>query len=166
MLLEQLQAANTQLAVYALSDVLTGLPNRRAVLDELGRMLARCARDGTAVLVGLIDLDDFKKINDTRGHQTGDQFLREVGQRLGTAVRATDMVGRIGGDEFAVLGPGPHEGIDPHEAAKILRNRLAEATVGSYVLGDVEIAYFGASVGVVALPAGMDAEAALRVLLQ
>ena len=162
MLVEQLKAANTELAVHALTDALTGLPNRRAVTDELGRMLARSARDGTPVLVGLVDLDDFKQINDSRGHPVGDRFLREVGRRLGTAVRATDMVGRIGGDEFAILGPGPLEGIDPTEAAKILRNRLAAATVGRYLLGDVELDYAGVSVGVVAAPTGVDADAALK----
>jgi len=161
-LVEKLKAANSELAVHALTDALTGLPNRRAILDELRRMLARSARDGTPVLVGLIDLDDFKQINDTQGHLAGDQFLKEVGKRLGAAVRATDMVGRIGGDEFAVLGPGPHEGMAPGDAADILRSRLAEATVGRFLLGDAELKYAGASVGVVALPAGDDAEAALR----
>ena len=162
MLLQQLKAANSELTIHALTDSLTGLPNRRAVLDELGRMLARCARDGTPVLVGLIDLDDFKTINDTRGHQQGDRFLRQISQRLAAAVRATDMVGRIGGDEFAVLGPGPKGGIEANEAAMILRCRLANATAGVYLLGEEEINYGGASVGVVALPAGIDSESALR----
>lgn len=162
MLVQQLKAANTELAVHAMTDSLTGLPNRRAVTDELGRMLARSARDGAPVLVGLIDLDDFKKINDVQGHQVGDRFLREVGRRLGTAVRATDLVGRMGGDEFVVLGPGPHEGTDPGDAAQILRGRLALATTGRYLLGDVALDYAGASVGVVALQAGGDVEAALK----
>lgn len=162
LLLEQLQAANSQLMVYAMTDALTGLPNRRAIIDELGRMLARSARDGTPVLVGLVDLDDFKAINDTQGHHLGDQFLQGIGHRLGAAVRATDMVGRIGGDEFAVLGPGPHEGIDAEDAAKSLRVRLAKATAGRYLLGDVTLDYAGASVGVVVLHGGVDAETALR----
>ncbi len=162
MLLEQLKVANSELTIHALTDPLTGLPNRRAILDELGRMLARCSRDGTPVLVGLVDLDDFKAINDTRGHQQGDRFLQQISQRLAAAVRATDMVGRIGGDEFVVLGPGPHEGIEANEAATILRRRLANATAGAYLLDDEELNYGGASVGVVALPAGIDSESALR----
>lgn len=162
MLVQQLKAANSELRVHALTDALTGLPNRRAIVYELERVLARCARDGTPVLVALVDLDDFKTINDTHGHSLGDRFLQAIGDRLGAAVPATDVVGRIGGDEFAVLGPGPREGVDPGEAATTLRNRLAKATAGRYLLGDVELNYAGASVGVVALHAGVDAETALR----
>ncbi|MDM0026076.1 GGDEF domain-containing protein [Variovorax saccharolyticus] len=162
LLLQQLKAANSELMIHALTDALTGLPNRRAILDELGRMLARCALDGIPLLVGLVDLDDFKAINDTRGHHRGDQFLQAIGHRLGGAVRAADMVGRMGGDEFAVLAPGPHEGIDPGEAANALRQRLAKATAGRYLLGDAALDYAGASVGVVALHGGVDAETALR----
>lgn len=162
LLLRQLQAANAELAIHALTDPLTGLPNRRAVLDELSRMLARSIRDSVPVLVGLVDLDAFKSINDTHGHQAGDRFLQEMGRRLSAAVRATDMVGRLGGDEFAVLGPGNHEGVAPAVASQMLRDRLAEATAGRYLLGELALDYAGASVGVVTLPPGVDAEAALR----
>lgn len=177
MLVQQLQTANSQLMTHALTDALTGLPNRRAVLDELERMLARCARDGIPVLVGLVDLDHFKAVNDTLGHQAGDRFLQAVAQRLHAAVRATDMVGRIGGDEFAVLGPGTLDGAIVGGAdgagaagtagalggaAAVLRQRLASATVGHYGLGAEALDYAGASVGVVTLPAHIDAEAALR----
>lgn len=161
-LIEQLKAANDELKVQALTDALTGLPNRRAVIEVLERMLARYARDGTPVLVGMIDLDGFKSINDKLGHLAGDRFLKEIGHRLKAALRPTDVVGRIGGDEFAVIGLGTQSDADELELAKTLQDRLATATAGQYSLGDVELNYDGASVGVVVVSGGVDAEAALR----
>ncbi len=108
-LVEQLRSANATLANLALSDPLTGLPNRRAIVEQLGRFLARAKREGNKVLVGLVDMDGFKAINDTYGHPVGDQLLTEAARRMREALRATDTVGRVGGDEFVVLAPGPHE---------------------------------------------------------
>ena len=161
---EQLRTANAALANLALSDALTGLPNRRALVEELGRLLARAKREGNTVLVGLVDLDEFKMINDSHGHQVGDKLLIEAGRRMQDALRATDMIGRVGGDEFVVLAPGPHDDT-AHEAAGIaLENRLLRATVGRYELGTVGLDYGGASAGVVAIkPTGVDAEEALRL---
>ena len=70
------------------------------------------------MLVGLVDLDEFKMINDSHGHQVGDKLLIEAGRRMQDALRATDMIGRVGGDEFVVLAPGPHDNT-AHEAAGI-----------------------------------------------
>jgi diguanylate cyclase len=119
-------------------------------------------REHTSMLVGIVDLDNFKTINDTHGHQVGDLFLREISQRLSATVRATDMIGRLGGDEFAVLGPCPRDGMNPTAAAEILHARLAQATTGRFVLGDVALDYNGASNGVIAVQAAVGAEAALR----
>lgn len=160
---EQLRSANATLANLALSDALTGLPNRRAIVEELGRFLARAKRDGSKVLVGFIDMDGFKAINDTYGHLAGDQLLTEAARRMREALRATDMVGRVGGDEFVVLAPGPHEdGL--HEAAGVaLQERLANSTVGRYAIGSNGLNYGGASAGVVAIdPLEVDVEEALR----
>ena len=101
-LVAELRQANMQLMAYALTDPLTGLPNRRALYEELDRLRSRALRDGDSVLVGVVDLDGFKGINDTYGHQQGDVFLQEIARRLAMAVRTSDMVGRLGGDEFAV----------------------------------------------------------------
>src|SRR5476649_1296207 len=106
-LLGELQRSNEYLANFALTDSLTGLPNRRALHGELGRLLARAARDGSYVIVGIFDLDDFKGINDSYGHVAGDHFLSECAQRLAGITRDTDMLARVGGDEFALVGPGP-----------------------------------------------------------
>ena len=107
LLVEQLRSANVRLLSYALSDPLTGLPNRRAIYEELERLQGRALREGGSILVGVIDLDGFKSINDVHGHQNGDIFLQEMGRRLAASLRASDMLGRLGGDEFVLIGPGP-----------------------------------------------------------
>lgn len=90
----------------ALRDVLTGLPNRRLFDETLPRELARCLRTGQPLTVAVIDVDHFKRFNDSHGHDAGDQVLRAVAQSLGRAIRASDMACRYGGDEFMCLLPG------------------------------------------------------------
>jgi len=86
-------------------DTLTGLPNRFLALDRLSQLLNEVSRHKTAFAVLFLDLDDFKKINDSMGHETGDKLLVEAAERLNKVLRATDTVGRLGGDEFIVLLP-------------------------------------------------------------
>ncbi len=175
-LMTELRLANERLTTYALTDALTGLPNRRALFDDLQRLLNRAVRDGTSVLVGCIDLDGFKAINDRHGHQVGDRFLEAVAQRLSLELRGSDLLARMGGDEFVVVGPGAdltqwpaQEGAliehgEPHLAARTLQQRATLATVGRFELGDQVLHYAGASVGVVALnPVGLSAEEALQL---
>lgn len=94
----------------AFRDPLTGLPNRKLLEDRFAQAAGRLRRSGNGVLVAVVDIDDFKQVNDTHGHAVGDQLLCEVGRRLQAAVRETDTVARMGGDEFVVLaeecGPG------------------------------------------------------------
>ena len=92
-----------QLAHRALHDQLTGLPNRALLQEMLEHALAAAQRKATLVAVLFIDLDRFKPINDTHGHQAGDEVLQIVAQRMHGAVRAGDVVGRISGDEFLVI---------------------------------------------------------------
>ena len=87
----------------ALHDALTGLPNRRLLEDRLSNMLERAERNQTRAAILVVDLDGFKRINDTHGHAIGDEFLREVSLRLGKVVRRADTLARSGGDEFTVL---------------------------------------------------------------
>jgi len=167
-LVAELQIRNERLTALAMTDPLTELPNRRAILSELPRMSARAQRSGTFVLVALVDLDGFKAINDTRGHHVGDEFLREIGRRLTQAVRTVDVAGRVGGDEFVVLGPGavpPAEGMLEwaSHAVPIFQQRLHDATVGRYELPSAQFDYGGASVGVVAIdPAKVGPDEAMQ----
>lgn len=108
----------------AATDVLTGLPNRRAIQDTLKRMIAQSSRSATPMAAILLDLDSFKQINDTFGHDEGDAVLASVGDVLSSAVRTTDFVGRSGGEEFIALLPDTDtEGA--LEAAEKLRARIA-----------------------------------------
>lgn len=168
-LVTRLQATNTELATLALTDALTGLYNRRAVMSEVKRVLALAKRESRYVVVGMVDLDGFKSINDTYGHQSGDTFLREVSSNLQACLRASDVLGRTGGDEFVVIAMGVQ--VEPAELPAAMRNaalqlqgRLTGATIGRYALDNGELRYAGASVGVVALmPDGVDADEAIKL---
>jgi diguanylate cyclase (GGDEF)-like protein/PAS domain S-box-containing protein len=95
--------AEAQIEHLAFYDGLTGLPNRRLLLDRLAQAVGKSRRNLQQGAVLFLDLDNFKKLNDTLGHDMGDQLLREVGQRLLEVTRASDTVGRLGGDEFVIL---------------------------------------------------------------
>ncbi len=97
------KAAEEQARYLAFYDALTGLPNRRLLVDRLGQVIAGSARTGLCAAVLLIDLDHFKTLNDSRGHDVGDQLLVAVAQRLRSCVRAQDTIAHHGGDEFVVL---------------------------------------------------------------
>jgi diguanylate cyclase (GGDEF)-like protein len=106
---EELIASQEALAHQATHDPLTDLLNRRAILAELHKELARAGRHGDALAIGMIDIDHFKKINDTHGHQTGDDVLRQISRLLTESVREYDYIGRIGGEEFLVITPLKNE---------------------------------------------------------
>ena len=106
-LLARLQEGSKRLATYTLTDPLTGLANRRALLDDLQRVLAHARREQLSVLVATIDLDGFKQINDRHGHASDGLFLQAVTQRLLPRMRESDLLGRLGGDEFVIIGLGP-----------------------------------------------------------
>jgi diguanylate cyclase len=133
-------------------DHLTGIPNRRALFEHLEREIASSRRRKKPLLVSLIDLDNFKPINDTYGHHTGDLFLREVAQRLRKSLRADDFLGRFGGDEFMVIShPSANTEIPLPEQENALLKRLFDATTGLFDLEGMALTYQGASIGVVTL---------------
>jgi len=116
-------------------DFLTGLPMRSLLGDRLQMAVARGRRERSKVGVLMIDLDHFKRVNDSIGHHVGDQLLRIVAERLVGCVRASDTVARLGGDEFIVLVPDVHEVASIVHVAKTLLERIAApAVVGSHVL--------------------------------
>lgn len=98
-----------RLSAEATTDELTRLLNRRAGMAVLRREVARSARDGQRVGVGILDIDHFKRINDTYGHPTGDDVLRELAARLGATLRPYDHLSRYGGEEFLLVAPGGGE---------------------------------------------------------
>ena len=105
--------AERRLRDLACLDELTGLANRRALTSHLTGLLDRVAHGPAAGAVVLyLDLDDFKVVNDTHGHATGDQLLRAIAERLRSCVRASDLVARFGGDEFVVVLEGPLDAVD------------------------------------------------------
>ncbi|AZY49208.1 diguanylate cyclase [Bordetella avium] len=165
MLITQVQDANQQLRDFAMHDALTGLPNRRALFQALELMLSRARVKGETLLVGLMDLDGFKQVNDNYGHQVGDAFLRALGARVAGALRPDDVLGRLGGDEFLLLASGPQGREQAEQAARALQQRVQDASSGDYALGGLTLPYDGASVGVALIGPrdALDADQAVRL---
>ncbi len=102
---ERAKRASEELRRLATTDELTRLANRRSFLETLDRETARASRNGNALCLALVDLDHFKRINDLHGHPAGDEVLRKVAEILREGTRMGDTIGRIGGEEFAILMP-------------------------------------------------------------
>jgi diguanylate cyclase (GGDEF)-like protein/PAS domain S-box-containing protein len=135
--------AEDQIRFLAHHDVLTGLSNRSQLLDVIARELDRCRPSGGMFAVLCLDLDRFKAVNDTYGHQTGDRLLQLVAERLLANIRAGDAAARVGGDEFIVL----LSGVGHADTIGQLARRLIEALSNPYDLGGFE-ARIGASIGI------------------
>jgi diguanylate cyclase len=130
----------------AVTDALTGLGNRRHLLDRLDAKIAEAQNGGVRLALLLIDLDGFKELNDTLGHYAGDEVLRQIGPRLRALLRHDDLLARLGGDEFAVaLEPGDEAG------ASGAALRLRAALERSFQVGDVSV-HVDASVGIALFP--------------
>ncbi|HEX4927965.1 MAG TPA: EAL domain-containing protein [Burkholderiales bacterium] len=149
--------SEARLAYLAQYDALTGLPNRALLSDRFGRMIVQARRRGTGLGVLFIDLDDFKMVNDTRGHAAGDELLKEAARRVQSALRDGDTVARISGDEFAVILSDLARADDAAVVAqKILERLIAPVDVGG------QEAVVTASIGIATFPAdGDDPEALL-----
>jgi diguanylate cyclase (GGDEF)-like protein len=146
----------------ALHDALTGLPNRALFQDRLEHGLAQAKRHGWSLALLFLDLDDFKVINDTHGHEAGDAVLCTVATRLAETTRSDDTVARHGGDEFVyILSEGKDEANITSIAQKLIRTIEAPCEI---VVGGVRVeAIVGASIGISMYPKdGVDADVLLR----
>jgi diguanylate cyclase (GGDEF)-like protein len=138
-----------QVEYLAYHDALTRLPNRSLFSKLLGQLIAQAQRHGRLLAVAFLDLDRFKQINDTLGHQAGDELLKEVARRLKTCVRESDTIARLGGDEFVVLLP---ELRDEQDAAGIARKILTALARPFTLLG--QEFRVTASIGISTYPLG------------
>ncbi|MBQ5950335.1 sensor domain-containing diguanylate cyclase [Massilia sp. ST3] len=132
-----------ELQALLLRDVLTGLPNRRALLEALPEAMARAQRVSRPAALLFIDMDGFKAVNDTHGHEEGDELLRQFGTRLSQAVRKTDMVARLAGDEFVVVLEMLTDAAHAEDTAR----KLLELVQESFRLRSATVKV-GASIGV------------------
>ncbi|MDP9497200.1 MAG: EAL domain-containing protein [Actinomycetota bacterium] len=147
-----------RLHLASLADELTGLPNRRYLQEELGRVLPAALRSGASPAVLLVDLDRFKEVNDTLGHAHGDLLLMSVAARLRAVLRESDPVVRLGGDEFAVLVPA----VEDEAAAVAVGQRVLAALHEPFLVDGVTLHTEG-SVGVALAPEhGKTPDALLR----
>lgn len=148
---EQMAALEYQ----ALHDALTDLPNRTLLSDRVSQYILRAQREGSQLALVLTDLNRFKEINDTLGHQNGDLILQQVSMRLRSALRESDTIARLGGDEFALLLPS----VDLAQATSIVRKLIA--ALEDPLIVDEQTLHVGASFGIAMYPGHGEDESAL-----
>jgi len=154
-LLDKLRQNEERMAHMAHHDALTGLPNRAMFEDRLYQAAARAERSGAGFGLLFIDLDGFKPINDRHGHKAGDEVLRLVAVLLASALRRTDTVARIGGDEFAILLEGPD---DIRAAAVAVAGKCVETMAPPMYVDGITL-HVGLSIGIACYPEdGREAE--------
>jgi len=142
----ELQMLNSKIAHQAMHDPLTGLPNRLLIVDQLQKEISRAVREQTTLAVFMIDLNNFKDVNDTLGHPVGDGLLKDVAQRLKESIRDSDTVGRLGGDEFAVVIPKANQKEAINIADKVLQKLAPSFSLEDHVMK------IGASIGIAMYP--------------
>ena len=153
----QVHARQTELEYRALHDALTALPNRTLLLDRISHDINIAKRGSHELSLLILDLDDFKEINDTLGHQAGDNLLIEVGKRIKNVLREVDTVARIGGDEFSILLPHTDE-----EQAIVISQKILSSLIDTIEIDGIDVSV-SASIGVSIYPDhGSNVETLLR----
>ncbi len=143
---DELSSREKELVFLATHDALTGLPNRTLILDRIEQTLTRARHNQEPVAALFVDLDNFKAINDSLGHATGDELLCAVAERLEGVIRETDALGRMGGDEFVVVADGLSLAAGP----ELIAERLQEAFSEPFALGEEgeSLVHVKASIGI------------------
>ncbi|RPH45635.1 MAG: EAL domain-containing protein, partial [Lysobacterales bacterium] len=147
---KELEVATAHAYKLAQHDILTGLPNRSLLNQRLKQILAQALRDSTQVACLFLDFDHFKRINDTLGHDAGDQLLQAIAQRLTKAVRESDTVARLGGDEFVLVLPSLGASDATFEVMAVI-SRVRDSFVEPFQLSD-QIPTLTCSIGVAIYP--------------
>lgn len=156
-LIEKLRDQKNILQFRALHDSLTGLPNRTMLREELQKTINDASRDKSRFALCFVDLNRFKEVNDTLGHQYGDELLIEVAKRLRAVVRTSDVVARLGGDEFAILLRGAEAG-----SCEVILNKLS-TTLEQVIELNKNNCFVSSSIGIALYPAdGSDLQVLLR----
>jgi diguanylate cyclase len=131
----ELQAVLAQTNEVTNTDVLTFLPNRRKIIVELQEEVIRSNRYGTPLSISILDIDHFKKVNDTYGHTTGDETLRSVAARLRDHIRHPDIIGRYGGEEFLIVLPNSEVKAAADQASRLCQQvRTMQIEANNHVL--------------------------------
>ncbi len=152
----QRKAAEAEIQQLAYYDPLTGLPNRRMLLDRLQKLVDAGRHDPEPGALIFIDLDNFKSLNDTHGHEMGDMMLREAAHRLSTTVRRNDIVARLGGDEFVVVLKGQRDTAETFRRhAEVVGEKILAVMDQPYQLRGVEH-HSSASLGIYVFDTGTD----------
>ena len=139
--------AERKVQLLAYRDTLTNLPNRLLFADRLEQAIVRSERSRTSMALMLVDIDDFKLVNDSFGHDAGDKLIKAVGDLIAKSLRRADTIARLGGDEFAVI----IEGIDGPEDAISIADNLTTILEHNVRLDDQET-YTSASIGIAIYP--------------
>ena len=155
---EQMAATQQRMEIMATHDALTGLPNRSLARDRFEQAAAAAHRSGHSVAMLYLDLDNFKNVNDTLGHSSGDALLKQVSERLSSLLRTADTVARLGGDEFLLLVPEIDDGASVAEIA----NKVVAGLMAPFEVIGMDI-FAGCSLGVTLFPAdGADFDSLLK----
>lgn len=152
---QELQTLNREVAYQAVHDPLTGLPNRLLITERIQYAIKQSHRSKETFAVLMVDLDNFKEVNDTLGHPVGDALLRQVSLRLSSVLRDSDTVGRLGGDEFALQLQGADE-----EAAMLVAEKIQTALLETYIVDGHALVASG-SIGIALYPEHGDDHAML-----
>ena len=155
---EQMTAAQQRMEIMATHDALTGLPNRSLARDRFEQAAASARRGDRSVAMLYLDLDNFKNVNDTLGHSSGDTLLKLVSARLEGLLRNADTVARLGGDEFLLVVPEVHDG----SAVAEIANKVVTGLMAPFDVIGMEI-FAGCSLGITMFPAdGADFDSLLK----